>query len=255
MKPHSPKTGRPRLPGPPQSGMSLIEILVGIAIGLVVALAAASSLIFVRLSAGTAEDTWRLQQEASTAFRVIGTQLRQAGARPLVAALGSGRVEFAEGYAGFGTPSAPRAITGTNGPNAAPDTLQTSLQNDPAADARDCLGLSAGSLTADIRNRFSLSSTDLSCTGISTGAAFVNGVEDMQVWYGESSAGGTPFQYRAAPLDWGSVTAVMVCLRIAAERTGQITTATVGCNGEPVAADGRLRRTFVRVFRLRNASA
>ena len=39
---------------------------------------------------------------------------------------------------------------------------------------------------------------DLACTGTSTTAGFVSGVEDMQVWYGETD--GSRVQYRAEPV-------------------------------------------------------
>lgn len=234
------------------AGISLVEILVGIVIGSLVVIAAVSSLIFIRLSSATAEDAWRLQQDASVALRVMGWQLHEAGAQPLVAAGSSGRVEFADGYTGFGTATAPVHLSGSDGGGLAPDVLQTSLQNDVASDARDCLGMTPASATADIRNRFAVSSTDLSCTGVSSTAAFVSGVEDLQVWYGEPLAGGDGLQYRSIPLNWANVTAVMVCLRMAGDRAGQVTVDSVGCNGETVPADGHVRRSFVRVFRLRN---
>ncbi|WP_302174567.1 PilW family protein [uncultured Hydrogenophaga sp.] len=236
-----------------QSGMSLVEILVGMVIGLMVALAATSSLIFVRLSAATAEDAWRMQQDSNLAFRVIGMQLRQAGARPLISSGNSGNVEFASGYSGYGTTDAPSSLRGTNGAGSAPDTLQTSLQNDVPTDTRDCLGLLPGSTTVDVRNVFTVSAGDLMCTGTNTSAAFVSGVEDMQVWYGEPN--GTLLQYRTTPVSWAAVTAVMVCLRMVGERQGQVTTQITGCNGEAVPADGRLRRTYTRLFQLRNLGA
>lgn len=236
-----------------QQGMSLVEILVGMVIGLMVVLAATSSLIFVRLSAATAEDTWRMQQDSNLAFRVIGMQLRQAGARPLISSGNSGNVEFASGYSGYGTTDTPSSLRGTNGTGSNPDTLQTSLQNDLPTDTRDCLGLLPGNATVDVRNVFAVSGGDLMCTGTNTSAAFVSGVEDMQVWYGEPS--GTLLQYRPTPVSWASVTAVMVCLRLVGERQAQVTVQTIGCNGEAVPADGRLRRTYLRLFQLRNFGA
>lgn len=233
-----------------QQGLSLVEVLVGMAIGLMVTLAAVSSLVFVRLSAATAEDAWRMQQESNTAFRIIGWQLRQAGARPLTAIGNSGTVEFANGFKGYGLASSPQPLSGSDGGGVAPDVLRTSLQNDVSADARDCLGLVPDKGTVDIVNQFSLVDGSLSCTGTDNVAAFVSGVEDFQVWYGESTVAG--FQYLAQPLDWPRVTAVMVCLRLVGERQAQVTADTLGCNNEPVAADGRLRRTFLRVFQIRN---
>lgn len=247
---------RPASPGRArQRGISLVEILVGMGIGLMVALAAASSLIFVRMSAATAEDSWRLQQDSSTAFRVIGWQLRQAGARPLISSQGVERVEFSQGYVGYGSTAVPQVISGTDGVSRLPDVLQTSLQNDAASDTRDCLGLAPAANAIEVQNRFSVASGDLSCTGVSATAAIVSGVEDLQVWYGESGSSGTQLRYSATPTNWGAVTAVMVCLRMSGERQGQATVPTTGCNGETVAADGRLRSTFVRVYRLRNIAS
>ncbi len=250
MSPRTHLSGCARSPIRLQRGVSLVEILVGMVIGLMVAMAATSSLIFVRLSAATAEDTWRMQQDSNLAFRVIGMQLRQTGARPLISSGNSGNVEFAAGYSGYGTADAPSSLRGTNGTGTAPDTLQTSLQNDLPTNTRDCLGLLPANTTVDVRNTFSVSGGDLMCTGTSTSAAFVSGVEDMQVWCGEPN--GNSLQYRTTPVSWNAVTAVMVCLRLVGERQGQVTLPVTGCNGEAVPADGRLRRTYLRLFQLRN---
>lgn len=235
-----------------QQGISLIEILVGMLIGLMVVLAAVASLIFIRTSAGTAEEAWRLQQDAGTLFRIVGWQLRQAGARPLVTGRGSGTVEFMANYTGYGNTENPIPLTGLDGSGNTSDTLRTSLQKDTAADSRDCLGMAPDDKTVDILNQFSLDSAgDLNCSGTSSTAALVSGVEDLQIWYGERT--GSFLQYRGQPIAWLQVTSVMVCLRMVGERTGQATRSTTGCRGESIAADGRLRRTFFRVFQLRTA--
>ncbi len=145
-----------------QRGLSLIELLVGVAIGLLVALAATSSLMFTRLSAATAEDTWRMQQESTLAFRVIGAQLRQAGARPLVAAGTSGNVEFALGYSGLGTAGSPTwrtllvAPLGAGGRGYAvldvTSTERTALQGDATVVLDHSSSSRATSLTASAPN-------------------------------------------------------------------------------------------------------
>lgn len=242
----NPSSGRPA-----QQGMTLIELLVGMFIGLLVTLAAVSSLIFVRMSAATAEEAGRLQQDSNLAFRVIGWQLRQAGARPLVMVSPSSMlVEFASGYTGYGLATDPQPMSGVDGASNSPDVLRASVQNDPAADARDCLGMAPSGTTINILNQFSVVDGNLSCTGTSNTAALASGVEDMQVWYGESD--GIGYRYRTVPVDWKKVTAVLVCLRMVGERPAQVTTDTTGCNNEVISADGRLRRTFMRVFQIRN---
>ncbi len=63
-----------------QRGVTLIELLVGITIGLLTVAVAMGALMVSRGVSGTVSDASEIQQQASYAFRVIGQQLRQAGA-------------------------------------------------------------------------------------------------------------------------------------------------------------------------------
>jgi type IV pilus assembly protein PilW len=60
-------------------GMTLIELLVGITIGLLVILAATASLIIVRGSSRSMTDSAALEQQATLAMLQIGQQVSQAG--------------------------------------------------------------------------------------------------------------------------------------------------------------------------------
>lgn len=62
-----------------QRGFSLIELMVGIVVGLLVVAVAGGALMVSRGVSGTVSDASALQQQASYAFRVIGQQLRQSG--------------------------------------------------------------------------------------------------------------------------------------------------------------------------------
>ena len=62
-----------------QHGVTLIELLVGIVIGLLTVAVAMGALMVSRGVTGSVSDSSMLQQQASYAFRVIGQQLRQAG--------------------------------------------------------------------------------------------------------------------------------------------------------------------------------
>src|SRR5690606_38077148 len=62
-----------------QRGVTLIELLVGITIGLLTIAVAMGALMVSRGVSGTVSDSALIQQQASYAFRVIGQQLRQAG--------------------------------------------------------------------------------------------------------------------------------------------------------------------------------
>lgn len=62
-----------------QRGISLIELLVGIVIGLLTVIVAMGALLVSRNVSGTVSDASQMQQQAANAFRIIGQQMRQAG--------------------------------------------------------------------------------------------------------------------------------------------------------------------------------
>lgn len=62
-----------------QKGMTLIELMVGITIGLLIVAIATAALMVSRGISGTVSDASGIQQQASYAIRVIGSQMRQAG--------------------------------------------------------------------------------------------------------------------------------------------------------------------------------
>ena len=62
-----------------QRGVTLIELMVGITIGLLTVAVAMGALMVSRGISGTVSDASTIQQQAAYAMRVIGLQLRQAG--------------------------------------------------------------------------------------------------------------------------------------------------------------------------------
>lgn len=62
-----------------QQGVTLLELMVGIAIGLMVVAVAMGALMVSRNVSGTVSDASGIQQQAAHALRTIGQQLRQAG--------------------------------------------------------------------------------------------------------------------------------------------------------------------------------
>lgn len=246
-----------------QSGVSLMELLIGISIGLLVVVAAIGSLVYTRTSSVAVGDSSRLQQDATNAFRTLGHQIRQSGARRLLnPTAGDVNVEFNFAYGGFGahpTRSSPLVLQGTDGADNAPDTLQVSYDTDPVFQSMDCLG--APTLVANnISSTFSVVGNELRClgSGSATPFALLQGVEDFQVLYGVRS-GEDVFQYQTAtainataPASWDLVESVQVCLRLSGEMSNNPGADVTGCRGENVANDGRIRRVFVRVFKIRN---
>lgn len=79
MNMHRPLTARPAN----QHGVTLIELMVGIAIGLLVVAVAMGALMVSRGISGTVSDASGIQQQAGYAMRLFGQQLRQAGSMRL----------------------------------------------------------------------------------------------------------------------------------------------------------------------------
>lgn len=248
--------------------MSLIELMIGMVIGLLVVLVALGTMASTRTASRAVGDSTRLQQDASTAFRIIGHFARQAGARRLIdTSVGSGMVTFNTNYQGIRMDPQPWQaiwINGTDGDDGTPDTLvvHSDSQEDLNASV-DCLGEPSTDLDG-IQNTFTVGGGMLRCDGTggaSDGAvALIQGVEDFQVWYGLRDSTGMRYvtatdMAAAAPAPWGRVESVRVCLRLAGELTDNPGAATTGCQGEIIANDGRLRRVFSRVFKLRNVDA
>ena len=253
-----------------QRGVSLIELMVGITIGLLVSIAAVGTLVYNRVANTTVSDSVRLQQDAATLMRVIGRQLKQAGAVPVVqqAATG-GKFTYYSQYTGATSGAAiPVSVNGTNGTR---DTLTVSYAvspNNGAASVSNCFGQTPDATATNITSTFRATAAGaFQCQTPITGTAaaqtqpFLDNVEDLQFWYAVRVAGVTPsqLQYRTADAvtDWTAVEAVQVCVRMAGTTTNNPTTgaASVGCNNENVADDGRIRRVFRQVFSLRNLQA
>ena len=258
-----------------QRGISLMELMVGLTIGLMVVVAALGSLVFTQISSKTVGDSARLQQKADNTFRILGFHVQQAGAINLVSnATEPSKVAFSNVFTGY-NPTTTGATAGQifsvhglhDGTTVlGTDTLRISYQDNGAV--RDCLGNQPPAAQIGIRvdNQFSLDSTtnELKCLGANaaTGAQpVVDGVEDFQVSYGVQTflANGTPqFQfYRADQItDWTNVEAVVICLQLVGDNKGNPQPASfvvTGCRGQTVTNDGLLRRVFRRSYGLRNA--
>nr|WP_315465094.1 PilW family protein [uncultured Rhodoferax sp.] len=256
------------------TGATLIELLIGIVIGLLVVIAAIGSLSFTKITAVTVSESTQLQQKADVIFRNMGLHLAQAGSIELTPSIGdSAWVNFSSSYLGYkpattgattsGAAKMIYSIHGVNGAGTAsstsPDTLRVSYQNN--GNSRDCLGNSPTGTNVD--NEFSVSNQELMCLGATNTAAqsIASGVEDFQVLYGIRS--GEQFRYyRADEMlgpnlipNWDKVQSVSICLQVIGESQGnpQPGVNFTGCRGQTIDSDGRLREVYRRTFSLRNA--
>ena len=202
------KSDNPKKPHQPQSGATLIELLVGITIGLLTIAVAMGALILSRGISGTVSDTSHMQQQASYAFRVIGQQLRQAGSMQLNLAVNKTAIETitaedlvafspdSEIYPAFSsTPPNTPAVSGKDTPSSGEYKISVAYQNYQEAIFpigskkslfRDCLG--AQPSTTIIQSQFVLDTAkgELKCAGSEkppNPQAIIKNVADFQVRY------------------------------------------------------------------------
>lgn len=225
-----------------QGGVTLIELLVGIVIGLLTIAVAMGALMVSRGVSGTVSDASGIQQQAAYAMRVIGMQVRQAGSLRLN--LNPGTSTAPEPYlatVAFETTIPPASdplegfdpalntISGT----ASPVTLTVGFRRftEPVFTnateqslSRNCLGGPAdGPTTTDVRleSIFELNGSELRCNGNGVGAQpIVRNVANLQIRYllqdNTSTPGTSTIKLVDASgvttTDWPKVQAVEVCL-------------------------------------------
>ena len=219
-----------------QRGATLIELLVGITIGLLTVVVGLGAVVVSRSLSGTVSDASRLQQQASYAFRVIGQQLRQTAGLAIDPTTGTkANVEFSVFTS---APTSP--ISGKESPASSEFKLALAYQSSlepiyasPTATAasngyllRNCLAENPDSSNAIVapvlESKFKLDAkNNLVCAGSGAAQPIVSGVMDFQVTYLQQvldAATKQPqFRYTTATnittsADWGNVHAVEVCL-------------------------------------------
>lgn len=221
-----------------QRGASLIELMVGIAIGLLVVTVTMSALMISRGVSGTVSDVSGIQQQAAHAMRVIGLQLRQAGSLYLNPIPNPGSVAPGGEYlAVVAFETIAPASSPSNGFDPAKDTLgstsgaftvgyrryKDAVFTGTAAQslARNCLGAPADTSNDQrVENIFQLNGSDLRCSG--NGAApqpIVQNVANFQLRYlmqDVTSTAGSPtiksVAAAAVGTEWNKVQGVEVCL-------------------------------------------
>lgn len=267
-----------------QRGVTLIELMVGIAIGLLVITVAMGALMVSRGISGTVSDASSIQQQAAYAMRVVGLQLRQAGSLRLNLDPGTAVTE-----ARYMVPVAFEAnplnltvtdISGTSTPvtfavgySRYTEPVFTSLAEQ--ALSRNCLGGPADSST-DVRvdSLFSLdtAANTLRCDGNSAGAQpILQNVANFQVRYllqDNTTTLGAPTiksvdadAVNVDPTNWARVQGVEVCLVLYGNEAIDLPAGSnyTDCNGNPVDMSTltgtrakRMHIPFRNVFQLRS---
>ena len=204
-----------------QAGLTLIELMIGLAVGLLVVAVATVSLLGSRSVTGAVSDISGIQQQAAYVMRTFGTQLRQAGSLYLDLGLdadGKGEITSATAFQLRG--STDTAIAENNGSV----TIRFTGYEEPTFAnagpiARNCLGapgdIPAGT-TETIESIFTLKGDELHCGGNgATAQPIASKVAQFQVRYLVQSEKANPTTLYANAADvnnWDQVQGVEVCL-------------------------------------------
>lgn len=217
-----------RRAGPPprrQQGVTLIELMVGILIGLMVVAVAGVALMASRGISGTVRDASDIQQQAAYVMRVIGQQARQAGALHLNLTpdglaedvMGAVQVEFV----GLGHDELPITDDGTSVTIQYTDyEVPVFTQATKLSLSRNCLGMDGGG--HPVKNVFKFDITDhvLRCGSDGAGLQpIIGNVANFQLRYlvqdNRASPGSPTIAYIdtvGSVSDWRTVQGVEVCL-------------------------------------------
>lgn len=252
-----------------QAGLTLIELMIGLAVGLLVVAVATVSLLGSRSVTGAVSDISGIQQQAAYVMRTFGTQLRQAGSLYLDLGLdadGEGEITSATAFQLRGNNE--QAINEDEGTGAV--TIRFTGYEEPTfANAgpisRNCLGapgsIPAGTTTS-IESIFTLNGTDLRCND----QPIAQNVAAFQVRYllqGTDQDDPTMLYTNSAGVaDWNRVQGVEVCLVLfGTERIDLPEGASyTGCDGSTAVnittlaapRTNRMHYVFRNVFQLRS---
>lgn len=241
------------------TGISLVELMLGLTIGLGVLLAAGMLYQAQRQSWALMQAMHALHHNANAAFDHMQTSVQSAHA-VILESTPLGNVMLG---------TLPAHDWGMTEGNTRSDGL--ALSHFSALDRDDCQGNHAESQTHirdsyQINGKLELTCKDTLRTG-STYQAIAEGVEDFQLRFAERLP--SPTSGSAPSWQWKNadqinvntqVRAIEICLRMVStqatdERVSVPARLVLGCQGEAVPDDGKLRRVFHRVLTLRSREA
>ncbi|HET7774228.1 MAG TPA: PilW family protein [Burkholderiaceae bacterium] len=244
-------------------GVTLIELLVSLAVGLLVTVAAGSLYLVARQGFRVSDDQSRNFETGRLAVEILTRNIRMAGAPQFNPATPNAVVRFPPAANPLAVP-----VQGTEG-GAQPDRLVVSYVSDQPYNAAtltgaDCLGQNVGANL--VVKTFSISADgQLQCqgnggAGAAPAAPIAAQVVDMQVVYGVAAGPdeGAVSSYVTADLvtNWRTVRSVDICLEVVSFDANTISGRTPGvnCRGAAFPSDNRVHRLFRTSVNLRNGT-
>ena len=239
------------------AGLGLIELMLGLIIGLGVILAATAAYQAQRQSWLLMQGIQALHHNANAAFDHLQVSAQSADAVAL----------DGEGNGAVTQLAIPPDDWGLSEGKTRSDAF--ALSHFGALDGYDCQGnhVSKQTLIRDsyqVNGKQELTCKDTQSSG-ATYQAIAEGVEDFQLLFAErsqvlTSGGTTQWQWKSADqiVATAQVMAIEICLRMVSPPlnsmplTSMPLTEVKGCQGESVVSDGKLRRVFRRVVAIRS---
>lgn len=240
-----------------QSGLSLIELMISLAIGLLLVVVISNVYLAGRQSFRDQDESARLQETGRFVLDMVSRVVLEAGRADVAPDNALQRFIL--------IPGAGLAIDGVNGAGVASDTLIIRFASASGGEV-DCLGSSTGGTAAVpvvITQTLTLDNVqrELECTS-SIGnitQPLASNVEDFQLTFGVDSngaVGGWNVDRYVAPTtaNAASTLTVRVCVLVTtADGMAPAAQQYIDCNGAAViAGDRRIRRAFTKVIGLRN---
>lgn len=231
-----------------QQGLTLVELMVAATISLLLMAGVIQVFMSSKVSHNLQNGLGRLQENARVALDILSLNISMAGFNT-----GTGTVNK------FNTANTLENST-------ANATLGFTVSNGKASDvieinylsATDCLGQASGGTATD---RYYIDGTNLMClgNGSATPGIIAEGVENMQILYGEDSdADKIADRYiNASNIAANPIVSVRIALLInTTENTGTVDTNSYALLNTPLLGpfnDNQLRRIFIRTIILRNS--
>lgn len=273
----------------PQSGLSLIELMVAMTLGLMITMTLGYILMGSRSTYRTQDASARVQDTGRFVLDFIGRNIRAVGRVEITPLTEDKRITIGSVLnpncnqltSICGANSITTVSTGGSPTTRSVDDLTVIYQiSDMGGNLIiDCNGNAAGTLLSqqkfaipgttpikyygNVINTLRLNPTNpgsfqLQCLGNGATAAqpFAEGVEDIQFSYGIDSNNDLAVDsWTATPGDWAQVIAVQACILVRSLENGVVSApqTIVDCSGTSFTPnDTRLRRTFTSVFTLRS---
>jgi type IV pilus assembly protein PilW len=238
-----------------QSGISAIEILIGMAVGLVLLVGMGSMVVGSRQTSRTERNLLEMQATGRIALDVLSREVRKAGFRS------NRKLSLADAFPVAAAPftAAAAVVVGVVGDSG----VNVRFQGSGDTWTSDCLGNAVGA-NQDIWETVWLQGGELQCrvrnltTNTDQTLALIPQVEAIAVTYGvDTSNDGFADVYRtsATVADWTRVASVKIELRVVSteDALADAPQPYLEPDGTVVTpADRRLRRNFATVVALRN---